>query len=249
MANRTSTIGWHCLLDALAGTLTRVYFLMGLVVMLVAWFTAELAVIEQNAFRLAVTAALIRPLAVMVVILQICNGFNESVRAGQLQLLLSMDLSRSQYLVGRMIGGIGFASCIAVATIIAVVPWCTWDAAFLWIAALFFELAVMSLFALFVAVTFSSLGAAVLLSLSFYLLCRFIESFVLIASSTNSGMALEWLFGLSWLLPNFGRYSQSSWLIYGDGSWAVLQPLFFETLMVGAILFVAAMIDFSRREI
>ena len=79
----------------MVGTLMRAYWLMLLLVMGVGWFAAELAVIEQNAFRLAVTAALLRPLAVMVVILQICTGFNEAVRVGQLQLVLSLNLSRN----------------------------------------------------------------------------------------------------------------------------------------------------------
>ena len=249
MINRTLVIARHCIEDALVGTLMRAYCLMVLLVMGVGWFAAELAVIEQNAFRLAVTAALLRPLAVLVVILQICTGFNEAVRVGQLQLVLSLNLSRNQYLLARVISGSCVAGLIAAIAIVSVAPWSGWEAGLLWVSGLFLELLLMSLFALFVVVTFGNLGAAVLVSLAFYLLCRFIESFVLMATASSTGAVMDLLTGLSWLMPNFGRFSQSSWLIYGDGSLLKLQPLLIETMTVGGVLVLAAMIDFSRREI
>ena len=249
MLNRTLVIAQQTFQDGMAGLLMRAYLLLILLVVVLSWFAAELAIIEPNAFRLAITVALVRPLTAVVVILQICGGFNEAARTGQLQLVLSMDLSRSQYLTGRMIGGAGFAGLVAVATIFAVAPWSGWEATLIWATSLFFEMLLMSLFTLFVAVTFSSLGAAVLLSLSFYLLCRFIEPFVLMASASDTGLVSGFLVGLSWLLPNFGRYSQSSWLVYGDGNIGILSALLFEVLVVGSVLYLAALIDFNRREI
>jgi len=157
--NRTLAIALHSIEDALVGTLMRAYCLLLLLVMGVGWFAAELAVIEQNAFRLAVTAALLRPLAVMVVILQVCTGFNEAVRVGQLQLVLSLNLSRNQYLLGRVISGSCIAGLIAGVAIVSVAPWSGWDAGLLWVSSFFLELLLMSLFALFVVVTFGSLGA------------------------------------------------------------------------------------------
>ncbi len=111
----------------------------------------------------------------------------------------------------------------------------------------------MALFALFVSVTFSSLAAGVLLAMAFYLLSRFIEAFVLMTTVAGAGSFGAVLVWISWLVPNFGRYNQSSWLVYSDSGWSqilpLLGPVLTETGVIGALLLVAAMVGFYRREI
>lgn len=245
--HRIIIIAGHFLHDAVVSTLTRVYLLLLLLVMLGGGFVAELALIEQDAFRLGLSAALVRLLAVAVVVVQGSAGFSEESSNGQVELTLALDLSRGQYLLGRALGSGGYAVVLVLLALLAVGWWSPWEQLVLWASGLFMELLVMALFTLFVVVTFSSLATGIILSMAFYLLSRSIEAFVLMTTSAGGvGAGLVWI---SWLIPNFNRYNQSSWLIYADGSPAQLLPIIGEALLVCLLLLLAALVDFHRREI
>jgi len=235
--------------DAIFSTVSRIYLLLLLAVVLLSGFVAQLAVIEQDAFRLALSAGLVRLLAVAVVTVQGCASFIEETRNGQTELTLALNLSRGHYLAGRALGGVIYAGFLALLAMLAVGWWSPWSQVALWGVGLACELVVMSLFALFVATTFASLAASVLLAMAFYLLSRFIEAFVLMTSAIDTGGLSSAVVWISWLVPNFSRYNQSSWLIYADGDVIQLMPVIAESLLVGALLLLATLIDFHRREI
>ena len=246
---RIIIIAGHFLHDAVVSTLTRVYLLLLLLVMMGGGFVAELALIEQDAFRLGLSAALVRLLAVAVVVVQGSASFSEESSNGQVELTLALDLSRGQYLLGRALGSGGYAVVLVLLALLAVGWWSPWEQLVLWAIGLFMELLVMALFTLFVVVTFSSLATGIILSMAFYLLSRSIEAFVLMTTSVAAGGVGAGLVWISWLIPNFNRYNQSSWLIYADGSPAQLLPIIGEALLVCLLLLLAALVDFHRREI
>lgn len=246
---RLVTIAEHFLYDALVSSVMRFYLLLLVLIVLFSSFAAQLAVIEQDAFRLALSSAMVRLLAVAVVIVQGCASLNEESRNGQLELTVALDVSRSQYIVGRALGAGLFAILLALLAVLALGWWSPGSQLALWGLGLACELVVMATFTLFVAVTFTSLATGVLLSLAFYLLSRFIEAFVLMAGADGGDTSSSVLVWISWLVPNFGRYSQSSWLIYGDAALALLIPVVVESIVICALLLLATLVDFHRREI
>ncbi|MEL0083300.1 MAG: hypothetical protein VW985_09720 [Gammaproteobacteria bacterium] len=245
------TIAAHLLPDAVFSTVSRVFLLLIVVAVVFAGFMAQLAIIEQEAFRLTLIATLVRLSAVVVVIVQVCASFYDDAGNGQLEQTLSLNLTRGQYLTGRALGGAGYALFLSLLAMIAVGGWSPWPQTAFWALGLYCELLVMALFALFVMVTLSNLAVALLVAAAFYLLSRFIEGFVLMASVASSSAAgiNEILLGLSWLVPNFSRYNLSSWLVYGDVSLTQLGPVVGESLLVAALLLAAALVDFHRREL
>ncbi|RLA17283.1 MAG: hypothetical protein DRQ60_02405 [Gammaproteobacteria bacterium] len=223
--------------------------LLLLVVMMLGGFIAQLAVIEQDAFRLALSAGLVRLLAVAVVTVQGCASLNDEIRNGQVELTLALNLSRSHYLVGRALGGAIYAIFLALFAMLVVCWWAPWSQVMFWGLGLACELIVMALFALFVAVTFTSLAASLLVSVAFYLLSRFIEPFVLMTTAVGAGSYSSIVVWISWLVPNFSRYNQSSWLVYADGDVTQLVPVMAESFLVCGVLLLAALVDFHRREV
>ncbi len=117
--DRVLTIARHFLVDALRASVTRIYLLLLAMAVIAGGFVAQLAVIEQDVFRLSLVSAVIRLLAVAVVTVQGCASFSDQARHGQLELTLSLNMSRGHYLVGRALGGGFYALLLALLATLA----------------------------------------------------------------------------------------------------------------------------------
>ena len=174
-----------------------------------------------------------------------------------LELYLSYPISRALYFFGKLTGfllaGVAIAAVYALILLLYAPP----AVVLLWYISLCAELTIISAMSFFCVMTFNQqVPASVITAFFFYLLCRISDALVLIGQSelilhTTGAVYLGNLMkGLNFILPTLGRFTQSEWLVYPPPALLDTLPLILgETLIYTALLSVAALFDFLRKNL
>ena len=124
----------------------------------------------------------------------------------------------------------------------------------MWGFSLILELILVCAVTLLFALAFNQVTAAISATLVFYLLARSIAAIQLMAHGplTNRAQLSQQVIsalvdGLSYLLPDLARFSQSSWLLYDGDSVGLFIPLAIQTLIYTLLISGAALFDLSRK--
>lgn len=246
MLHPTATIAWYTLLEARRNRFVLLLALLTLTALGVAAFAGQLALTESRQIQVALSAALARSGAVLLVCAFVITSLQREAGDKGQQLLLALPLSRSVYLLGKMAG------FFSLATIPAVLFWvASWLAADLssastWAISLLCELWIMVAFSVLCALGVSQLVPALAASVGFYLLARAIGSLQAMADGGATGMAVN---GVAALMPHLDSFTQSAWLVYGDAGLAQLTPVLIQTAVYVPLLAAAALFDLYRKEL
>ena len=216
-------------------------------------FLSQVALTESIALQAAVVAALLRACAVFLIAAQVAGSTLREITDKQLELMLSLPLSRSTHYLGRLAG---FAACGGVLAAVFALPLLLWapaGAVALWGLSLALELALVAAATLFFAMALAQLVPAIAASAAFYLLARSIAAIQSIASgplaepSTARELARRALDAGALLLPKLDGVTRTEWLLYGPppaGAYAAaLGGLALYTLVLAA----AGLFDFHRK--
>jgi hypothetical protein len=227
-----------------------------LVAYALAEFAASLAVTESAALRVTFYAASVRLGLVAALCLHIIVN---TVRDGDdrlLELMLSRPLDR-RWWVGAKFAGYALAGLTAAS--MACLPLfllCPPRAVLAWGVALACELLLMGAAALTAALSLAQVTFACAAVGGFYLLSRAMQAMrwlsqdALFDLTSPAHRALRAAVeGLSFLVPDLARFTQSSWLIYATPITADLDFVIRETLLYGGVLLVVGMLDFQRRNL
>jgi len=251
------TIARFTLLEA---TRIRLWWLFALILAIAcgaAWFVQQVAITESARIQTAFLAATVRLAAVFVLSLHVLTSIVREFNDKGLELTLSFDLQRGDYVLGRLLGFFLVALLIALLATLPQFALAPPLPALQWGLSLACELAIMAALSLFCIMTFTQLMPAANFVLGFYLLARTLTAIRLIgaAPSTNGDMLshrmMSWLVeGLALVLPAFDRYTQSAWLI-GDNaaSWSASAILAAQAALYTILLGAATMFDFHRRNL
>ena len=173
-----------------------------------------------------------------------------------LELNLSFDLRRSDYVFGRFAG---FAMIGLLMALIAGVPQmllATPEAALQWTCSLAFELVIVAALSLFCSLTFTQVMPAAAFVAAFYLLAREMTAVRLIsahpllgADTAYSELMTKLVDALAMVLPSLDRFTQSAWLVDSAGGWRMLGSCSWEAFVYASLLITAAMFDFYRRNL
>ena len=219
-------------------------------------FIQQLAITESARMQIAFSAAATRLAAVFVLSLHILTSIVREFDDKGLELTLSFDLRRSDYILGRLLG---FAMIALVIALLAALPQgilAPRIAALQWGLSLALELAMMAAFSLFCGVTFTQLMPAAGFVGGFYLLARALSAIRLISDTPIAGgdtpahQLIAWLVdALALVLPALDRFAQSAWLVDGTGAWPLLGNCALQAALYTVLLGAAAMFDFYRRNL
>lgn len=218
-------------------------------------FARSLALTEAHRLQLALLAPAVRLAAVGAVCLHVLASLVREAQDRTTEYLLAVDLSRTEYLLGKALG------YLAVATLACTVLWlplaalAPWPAALAWLASLVLECWIVAAAALFCAVSLRQVLAGAGFVLGAYLLARWLAAVQLTARAspfTQPGPlqdALEWLLqGLALLLPGLDRFTPTAWLLEAAPGPDRLAGLALEAMISSAVLLAAALVDLYRRE-
>lgn len=251
-----ATLAQFTLLEAARTRLVWVFLIALASVFAAAYFMHQLAITESTRMLIAFSAAATRLVAVFVLGLFVLTSLVREFNDKGLELTLSFDLRRADYIFGRFAG---FAVIALVMALIAGTPQLLLapiDAALQWSFSLALELLIVAALGIFCILTFTQLMPAASFVAAFYLLARAISALRLISanpilgaeSASNQAMA-KLLDALALVLPSLDRFTQSAWLVDGSGGWQALGNCAVQALIYTSLLITAAMFDFYRRNL
>lgn len=212
------------------------------------------AITEAGRIQAGFLATGLRFAAVFVVCVHVLASMLRENQDKVTELLLSADITRGQYLCGKLLGH--GAVAVAVAALLALPlaalappgPWLAWA------LSLGLESLLVVAAALFCVITFSQLMLAAAFVLTFYLLSRAMAAVVLIAGSAllDDGSwahraAVLAVRAVELALPDLDRFTRTAWLLGEGAPWTELPGLAAQTAVYVLLLFAAASFDLYRR--
>lgn len=224
--------------------------------MTVATFTGDLAITETEQTQVAITAAILRFAAVLLVMLFVTTSVQRDFSDKSVELMLSMPLPRSGYYLGKLAGYALVAAFTAVPICGLLMFFSPGTAGLVWGLSLVLELllvcAVSLLFAF--AFAFGQVTMAISATLLFYLLGRSIAAIQLMAhgpltdqAQTSQQLMTRLVDGLSYLLPDLDRFSPSAWLVYPADAGNQLGSLAVQTAIYVVLISAVALFDLNRK--
>lgn len=249
------TIARSVLVEARRGGLPWIALAMLAAALGLAGFLSQLALTESVALQASTAAALLRLSAACVLIAQAVASTQREANDKGLELILSMPLSRTQYLLGRLAGFAAVGAALALLCSLALLPWCDPAAVALWGISLAVELALAAGAALFFALSFSQPMPALAASAGLYLLGRTVGAMQAIANgplteeSLGQRAARMALDAIGMLAPRLDAATRGEWLLYGAPPAGEYLSSIASLLVYAAFLAAAGLVDFERRNL
>ena len=254
--NKILTIAFFTLLEAVRTRLLWVMAVILALLLLGSVFVQHIAVTETARMQTGFLAGAARIAAVFVLSLHIVSSVAREFNDKGVELLLSLDLPRAAYYVGKFIGFAAVAVAIAVLTsAVLLVPAAGPGIAF-WGISLALELVLMAALSLFCVITFAQVMPAISFATTFYLLARSISAIRLMAGSQLLSPD-DWVSRtitrsvdlLSLLLPDLSRFTLTSWLVDNGGSLAQVGAAALQCVIYSSLLVLAGLFDLYRKNL
>jgi ABC-type transport system involved in multi-copper enzyme maturation permease subunit len=216
----------------------------------------EVAITESLRFQTGFLATGLRLAAVFMVALYVLASWLRDVNDKVLELMLSLDLPRARYLVGKFAGYSLVALLTALLCSLPIFLLHPGLPAVLWFVSLVLELWIIAALSLFCINSLHQITAAAGFVAAFYLLARSISAIQLMSRSSllaqNSweremSSRLADLFAV--LLPGLEGFTQTSWLVDAAPPGSALAGLLVQAAIYIVLLLSAAAFDLRRREL
>jgi hypothetical protein len=248
-------IARYAVLEAWRMRLAWVYLAALGGVWLISYFAQTLAVTEAARLQIAFFAAGARAVSVFVLTMFVLASMLREFHEKGLELVLSFDLPRSHYVLGKLAGFVALAWLAALSAAAITAVYAPPLAALQWGLSLGFELSLVAALALFCVISFNQLIPAAGMVFGFYLLARTISALQLMSapkaytdSLSHSLMSLA-VDMVALLVPALGDYTQTAWLADHAAAWATLASQAGQAGLYVMLLAGAAMFDFYRRNL
>lgn len=225
----------------------------GLLVAVSAFFRS-LAVIEGARLQLSFLAPAIRISAIVLVCLHTIGSLLREQQDKGTELLLSLDLARAEYLLGKLAGYMLVAAGVCVVLWLPLPFHASVVPSLCWLLSLILEAWIVVAAAVFCAITFNQMLLGVAFVLAFYVLSRAMPAIVLIATAspfveptwTHAILAAS-VRAAALGLPPLDRFTSTQWLIGQGPPLTVLVSLAASAFVYAALLSTAALVDLYRR--
>jgi hypothetical protein len=236
-------------------------------------FVQQLAIAESTRVQTGFLAASTRIAMVFVLSLHVASSMAREFNDKGTELLLSLDLPRAGYYLGKLGGYIGMALVVALLTAatLAVPSLITKALALvglglrgfpvpsdlpLWALSLACELALIASLTLFCTLTFAQIMPAVSFVAAFYLLARSVGAVRLIAGSELlphrewTQRMLGWMVdGMALVLPDLSRFTSTAWLVNGSDGLPAIAFVAAQTAIYGTLIVLAGLFDLYRKNL
>lgn len=250
---RTLAIARYTLLEAWRNRFGLLLAGMVIAAVLASIFVRQQTITETTRSQITFLAAALRAGSVFILAITVLQGSVREFHDKVLELVLSLDLPRSSYVVGKFLGyaALGVICTIAVSLPLALLA--DSQSVLLWAYTHLLELWIVTAFAVFCITTFSQLASAATLVLAFYFLARSITAIQLMSQSTiadtgpAAGFAAFLTDAIALVLPRLDSFTQTAWLIDAPVSPLTMPGATLQAGIYVALLLAAAMFDLHRR--
>lgn len=217
-------------------------------------FVQQLAITETVRVRAGFLAATLRFSLVFVLSLHVASSMVREFNDKGIDLLLSLDLPRAGYYLGKLLGFVGIAWLLAGAASVALATTGVSPGLALWGLSFGLELTLIATLTLFCVITFAQIMPALSVVAAFYLLSRSIAAIRLMSGSQlldqgswTTGLTRGLVDAMALVLPDLSRFTATGWLLGEGTSAAALAFVLVQALVYGALLTLAGLFDLHRR--
>jgi ABC-type transport system involved in multi-copper enzyme maturation permease subunit len=253
---KIAIIARFTLLEALRTRLPWVALAMAGVLFLGSLFVQHIAIAETTRMQTGFLAASLRLTTMFLLSLHIAASMAREFNDKGVELLLSLDLPRAGYYLGRFLGFAAIAGALALLAGAILLLVVRSPAVAYWTTSLVLELVLIAALTLFCVITFVQIMPAISFVMAFYLLARGISAVRLLSLSPLlspgewTNRAVAWLVdALAWLLPDLSRFALSSWLFDQPPTVGTLGLLALQALIYTALLVCAGLYDLYRKSL
>ena len=219
-------------------------------------FVGGVAITESAQFSSAFIGALLRLAAVFMLALFVISSMVREFDDKGFELVLSLPIRRSTYLLGKLAGFSLLALVVAAMCLPPLLVYAPAAQVALWGASLACELLLVTALSLLCLFSFRHVTVALAAVAIFYIAARSIAAISLIAHGTlafqdpSARMLSRTLVdALAFLLPELHRFTSTDWLVYHGAGVQDLLPVLGQTVIYLALLVAAAMFDLQRKNL
>jgi ABC-type Na+ efflux pump permease subunit len=241
---------------ALEALRERLLWLAALIVLagvVLAQFLQQVAITESREIQTAVLAALLRVSAAFLVATLVISGTAREVSDKVTELLLSLPVNRSRYVLGKLLGYGAVAALLACAFAAPLAFYARSAAVLAWAASLTGELLIIAVLSMFCVLTLTRTLPALAAVAAFYLLARSMSAIQTIAYGAPGPASLadramtRGAEAVALVLPPLDRMTQTDWLLHGAPGAGALAALMAQAALYVALIGAAALFDLYRK--
>lgn len=251
---RVRAIAAFTLIEARRTRLLWAAVLLAAILVASSVFARSLALTESGRLQIAFLAPAIRACAVFVTCLHVLSSMLREAQDKVTDLLLSVDLERGEYLLGKLLGYMAVSTMFSVVLASPLLAWTAPGQGLAWISSLVLECWMVSAAAVFCAVTWSHVIVGTAFVLGLYLLSRSMAAIVLIATASpfrtddwSATLLAEALRALSWLLPDLSMATRTAWLVGQAPTASELGVVAIQIVVALGVFAAAGLTDLYRR--
>ena len=256
MTTQILTIARYTIIESLRNRLLLLTFLVIGISFALVEFIGDLAITEHRVTQVAILAAFLRISAVVMVTLFVVSSTVRELQDKTLEMILAMPIRRGNYYLGKLIGYFYIALLVCIIFSVLLLLYADAEQVFIWMISLFFELILVVALSLVMLFTFNQVPSALTAVFIIYGASRIVTSIFLMAKFpiiAHTSMAQKFMDSvielMTWLLPDFHRFTQTEWLTYNTAEWGVLLPLLGQTMVYLIFLSFIALFDFYRKNL
>ncbi len=219
-------------------------------------YISELAIINSKLIGLAFTAELLRYCLLFFMVVSIAYRISQDYELGQFDRLLSMPITRAQYVFSQLLVILTAGFIFSIPVIVSMPFFASFPLAVYWFLSVYLELILIGLFTMLAILSLEKLPVAIIFSVAAYLLSRLIpqinsalEQSVDYYSDEVTFRFSEYLFKLlQYVLPTSSSFAQNNILFELVVNWENLIEQSLSVFIYGGFLLFISLIDFYRKE-
>ena len=254
MFSQVLTISRFTVIESLRNRLLLLSFLVMAISFAMIEFVGDLAITEHRVTQVAILAAFLRMSAVIITTLFVVSSTVRELQDKTLEMILAMAVPRTSYYLGKLFGYFFIAVVVSIIFAALLLLYADAQQVAIWALSLFFELVLVVALSLVMLFTFNQVPAALTAVFVIYGASRIVTSLYLMSKYpivAHDSVAQQFMdgiiTGMSWLLPDLHRFTQTEWLAYNSAEWGMLLPLLGQTVVYLVLLSSIALFDFYRK--
>ncbi len=237
----------------------RLAILVGVLLLIAALagaFLGELAIIRGDAIVAGFVADFLRYALSLLVLLVVAASVADDYEFRQFERLLSMPLSRWQYIAAQALVIAALALVLVVPVLLLTVLYADPASGLYWAAALWLELFLVGLLGLLAIMSLEKVPQAVFFALAVYLLARLsgligliVEESVRMAEGSAASRTVQFIFDvILYVMPDSSHFARNDVFFATLDPFAALGQQALGVLIYGGFLLTACLVDFYRKE-
>lgn len=256
MFAQTISLFRYLMLGILSRRLLLLVLVLAVLAMLVGSFFSELAIINADAIVVALVADFLRYSLGLFTLLAVTTSVAEDYEFKQFERLLTMPLSRWQYIVAQVLVIASLCLLLVLPVLLVISLYSDWQVGLYWATALWLEIFLLGLLGMLAILSLEKIPLAVCFALAVYLLAKLsglisqmLAESVRFSDGSATSRFVEVIFSaILYLIPGLESFAENDVFFGGVDLLQTLSVQFSSTLIYALFLIAVCLVDFYRKE-